>query len=47
MHELVAADHVAGLKRIVVALDTADDATGFAQDELSPAISHGCRLRSQ
>ena len=34
MDELVAADHVAGLERVVVALDAADDAAGFAHDDL-------------
>src|SRR5258705_12029213 len=33
--ELIAADHVAGLERVVVAGSAADDAAGFAQDDLS------------
>src|ERR1700688_5190522 len=30
----IAADHVAGLERVVVAIDAADDAAGFAHDDL-------------
>src|ERR1700736_2915185 len=35
MDEFIAADHVAGLERVVVALNAADDAAGFAHDDLS------------
>jgi hypothetical protein len=32
VHEFIAADRVAGLERIVVALDAADHAAGFARN---------------
>ena len=34
VNEFIAADQVAGLERIVVALDAADGAAGFAHDDL-------------
>src|SRR5690242_16409105 len=34
MDELIAADHVAGLERVVIARDTREDAAGFADDDL-------------
>ena len=37
--ELIAADHAAGLERVVVALDAADDAAGLAQASGSVAVS--------
>src|SRR5947207_5011862 len=35
VHELVAADHMPRLQRVVVTLDAGDDAAGFAHDDLT------------
>ena len=47
VHIFIAADHMAGLERVVVAFDAGDDAAGFADDDLSGRHVPRRRLRSQ
>ena len=47
MHELIAADHIAGLQRIIVAFDAVTVPPASRMMIWPAAMSQGCRLRSQ
>ena len=43
--EFVAADHIAGFERVVTTLEAADDAAGFAHDDLARGRPRNASMR--